>query len=290
MVCLILFANTVAAQSDSLVYDNPDTGFTDEDSATMYDDSETADTNALDTTGKYFNWKENTTDPYSSDKIKVRISSDSTVQRLRNDDDFWYVKSVESFKKNALRLRYDKQYRDSLKKEGLLPPDEEVFVQEPDSNAWYAQPWLYYFIWTIIIGVFVFAVVYFLLSNKINLFSRRSAKLVSDEEETEANGVSNDSDSLLQKYMREKNYRFAVRVLYLQLLKKLNEKEMIVFQPQFTNMHYLQQLYGSALYSSFFTVTRHYEYIWYGEFAVTETSFQKIQNDFAELKNEVNRR
>ena len=279
------------AQSDSMTYGQfADSSLRDEDSAIMAQNSKMFDSDRLDTTGKYFNWKENTTDAYSDERIKVRVSSDSTITRLRNDEDFWYVKSVEDFKKNAARLHYDKKYRDSLTKEGLMPPDEQVFTQEPDSNAWYAQAWFYYLIWTLIIGIFLSAVVYFLASNKINIFSRRAARSVVEEAGAEEGLQHINYDSLLQKYINEKNYRLAVRVLYLQLLKIMNEKEVIVFQPQFTNAHYLQQLYNTPLYNSFFVVTRHYEYIWYGEFAITEASFQKIQSDFGDIKNKVSYR
>lgn len=289
-VCLLLSYHSSKAQSDSVTDGyTSDSLVTNEDSSLSNDDSEN-EYNELDTTGKYFNQKENDNDPYTTNQIKVRISSDSTVQKLRGEEEFWYVKSIEDFKKSKLRLRYDKQYRDSLTKEGLLPPDEQVFTQEPNSNAWFLQPWFSVAIWSVIILVFVGAIVYFLLSNKINIFSRSAARSVVEETQDEENLFRTNYDTLLQKYISEKNYRFAVRVLYLQLLKTLSEKELIIFQPQLTNTHYLQQLYNAPFYNRFLTVTRHYEYIWYGEFVISETSFEKVQNDFINLKNEISHR
>ena len=248
----------------------------DNDSARMYD--------GYDTTGYYFNWKQYPDDPYTTEKINVRISSDTSVQRLKNDDDFWYVKSIESFKKNTVRLRYDRKYRDSLTKAGLLPSDE-VFKEEENGNKWYYQRWFINVIWGIIISIFVAAIVYFLLSNKIGLFTKKAAKTNPDDATIEGDVFNLNYEPLLQKYIAEKNYRFAVRVLYLQLLKLLSERNIIAYQPQFTNAHYLQQLESSPLYQNFFIVTKHYEYIWYGEFTVSESAFQTVRNDFVNLTN-----
>ncbi len=240
-----------------------------------------------DTTGYYFNWKEYVTDAYTKEKLDVRASSDTTIQRLRNDDDFWYVKSIEDFKKQRSRIVYDKKYRDSLTKEGLLPPDEQVFTHEPNSNEWFNQRWVSLTIWAIIIVIFISAVVYFLLSDKISLFTKKAISESDDEIDPEENLSAVNYDRLLAKYTEEKNYRLAVRVLYLQLLKRLSDDGLILFQPQLTNTHYLRQLYQSPLYNIFFTVTRHYEHVWYGEFSITEPVFEKIKSDFANITNQV---
>lgn len=279
---LMMIFQSANAQSDSVSFQTKDSTF-----ASGSEKEYTIKTwEGYDTSGYYFNWKEYPDDLYSNEKITVRISSDSTVQRLKNDDAFWYIKSIEDFKKNAVRLRYDRKYRDSLRKEGLLPPDAQVFTEEQSSNTWYSQRWVTTTIWCVIISIFVAAVVYFLLSNKINLFNKKSIKTNDENEKPENDLFSINYDQLFQKYSYEKNYRFAVRVLYLQLLKLLNERNLITYQPQFTNTHYLEQLQQSPLYPHFFTVTQHYEYIWYGEFSVSDASFQTVINDFANLKNE----
>ena len=187
-------------------------------------------------------------------------------------------------------MRYDRQYRDSLSKAGVIPPDEQDFTEEPTGNEWYLQSWFSNLIWITIVSIFVAAVVFFLLSNRINLFSRKAAKAVGDEATAEDDLHTASHDSLLAKYIAEKKYRLAVRVLYLQLLKMLSEKSIINYQPQLTNTHYLQQLATTPLYQDFFKVTRHYEYIWYGEFPLSEEAFQKVSSDFANMKKEVLRR
>ncbi len=282
LFCFLMISQSSHAQSDSVSY-QPQDSITSNENAK----EDTARTeNSYDTSGYYFNWKEYPDDAYTSEKIKERISSDTTIQHFKNEDDFWYVKSIEDFKKNADRLLYDRKYRDSLTKEGLLPPDEQVFTQEQNSNAWYLQRWFVNMVWIIIISVFVAAIIYFLLSNKINLFSKNGVKTNLNDAISEEGLFNVNYDQLVQKYTNEKNYRFAVRVLYLQLLQLLSERNIISLQPQFTNAHYLQQLQSSSLYQNFFTVTQHYEYIWYGEFTVSESSFQTVKKDFTDFKNQ----
>lgn len=278
-MCLLL-SQKAAAQEDSL---------SDSDEEEVTSDS-TKTENGFDTTGYYFNWKESWNEAFTTEKLNSRASTDTTVERLRNEDDFWYVRSIEKFKKDAERLQYDRKYRDSLTKAGVLPPDEQNFTEEPTGNEWYLQPWFANLIWIIIVSIFVAAVVYFLASNKINLFGKRSRWINQESAATEDDLHTASHDSLLAKYIAEKNYRLAVRVLYLQLLKMLNDRSIISYQPQLTNTHYLRQLAATSLYQDFFTVTRHYEYIWYGEFPVSEAMFQKVSSDFAKVKKEVLRR
>ncbi|MDQ2752451.1 MAG: DUF4129 domain-containing protein [Bacteroidota bacterium] len=278
---LMMICQSSFAQSDSNFYHSDSVVTTNN----QYNDSEST-YDGYDTTGYYFNWKEHPDDSYTTEKINVRISSDTAVQRLKNDDDFWYVKSIENFKNNAVRLQYDRKYRDSLTKEGLLPPDKQVFKEEESGKEWYFQPWFFRMVWVLIISIFLAAVVYFLLSNKISLFSKNAAKTNRGEATIEEDVFNLNYEKLLQKYTDEKNYRFAVRVLYLQLLKLLSERGLIAYQPQFTNAQYLQQLQPSPLYQNFYTVTKHYEYIWYGEFGVTDNTFQTVKSDFINLKNQ----
>ena len=238
-----------------------------------------------DKTGYPFTIKEKSNEAYSKSKINIRISSDTTIKQLREQDDFWYVKSIEQIQKNKDRLQHDKKYRDSLQRLGLLAPDEPGFSKEQSNEAWYTQPWFINTIWTTIIALFVAAVFYFLMSKKIIFFSRNAVKISPPEIEEDLFNVN--YDALLVTYDAQKNYRLAVRILYLQLLKILSEKNIISYQPQFTNTHYLMQLNGTKFYNPFFTVTRYYEYVWYGEFAIPQSLYEKIKTDFANMKNEV---
>ncbi len=83
------------------------------------------------------------------------------------------------------------------------------------------------------------------------------------------------------------NYRLAIRLQYLELLKKLSDNGLIHFLPDKTNFEYLAQLRSSSYYDDFFTATRNYEYSWYGLFDISENMYQKINNTFQQLKQKL---
>lgn len=257
------------------------------DDSEDYDNDEVADTTA-DTAKVFFNEKESFAAPFTQKKLQPHANSDTTIQRLRKEDDFWYVTTVEKIKADAIRIKTDKKYKDSLISAGVITPDEEVNIKENKNYNIHLPWWTKYVLWGIIISIFVFAIVYFLAANKINFFSRKSASTgAADVLENDVNIFELPYSDMLKKAYAEQNYRLAVRILYLQTLKMLSEKQVIQFQPDFTNLHYLGQLSQTNYYNDFFTITRHYEYVWYGEFSVPEPVFEKIKTDFLTIQNKM---
>lgn len=81
------------------------------------------------------------------------------------------------------------------------------------------------------------------------------------------------------------NYRLALRLGYLQLLKQLSDQELIAWQPDKTNQAYLREL-GSArppLRPPFTELTRQFEYVWYGEFPLAAASYQHLRAEQRQL-------
>jgi hypothetical protein len=137
--------------------------------------------------------------------------------------------------------------------------------------------------------VFLSAVIYFLAQNKINLFSKESKGSASDADSTDGKVdiFRLSYTELLRKAEQEQDYRSAVRLLYLQTLKLLSEANIIHYQTDYTNLEYVQQLYQTKFYDEFFTVTRHYEYVWYGKFEISKELFGKMKHDFLAVQNKL---
>ncbi len=270
-LCLIHFYSLAQEQTDSGTENNE------------FDTTEEDD----DTTGYYFNWKENPGDAFLIPKSNFHTSTDSIINAFKKEDDFWYVHSIEEFQKNNARIRYDQQYRDSLVNAGVLPAEDEVMIQEHPGTNWYQQDWFVFVVWLLVILVFASAVVYFLVANKISFF-HRDASVLREKSIADKDLLHQiDFKHLLHKYEAEQNYRLAVRTLYLQLLKLLSDKQLIAYQPSLTNTHYRQQVAGLPWQAEFSIVTRHYEYVWYGEFAVDLQRYSKIRTDFSNLENKL---
>ena len=275
----ILSVHTVNAQKDTMAVDT--ISMSKIDSIAGHDDEDdgyvdTTVKHIYDTSQFFFNQKEYAADVYTKEKITQRHLVDSAVEKLKSEDDFWYIPAIEKLER---RLKNDPGFRDSLvneKNHGLNEAYERNFLQ---------QPWFKFFLWFIIIGIFIAALMYFLFQNKINLFSRQSASVKEGAGSDEGENIFSLSYSkLIQKAENEKDYRVAIR---LQFLKTLSETGNIQYQPDYTNLHYLQQLQASKFYNEFFKLTHNYEYVWFGKFNVSTERYNSIKNDFLILQHKI---
>lgn len=89
-----------------------------------------------------------------------------------------------------------------------------------------------------------------------------------------------DFTDLIEKAVEQRNYRLAVRLYYLKTLKQLTDKNHIEWQPTKTNRSYLYELGQSPLYAGFEDITQQFEYVWYGDFPVSEVAFGQLKTRF----------
>ncbi|HYK47998.1 MAG TPA: hypothetical protein VEV83_22625 [Parafilimonas sp.] len=264
---------TVVDTTSFSTYD-PQTGSSGED-----DYADTPERHIYDTSQYFFTWKKDSSDRFAYTKIQQRLLPDSAIQRLKNSKDFWYIPAIEKLER---RIKDDPAFRDSL----LKAANKEITNEESNFTQ---QPWFNQMLWLIIISIFIAAIIYFLVQNKINLFAKESLARTTETFGDDENGdiFRLQYSELLRRAEHEQNYRSAVRLLYLQTLKLLAETGHIQYQQDYTNLQYVQQLSKSSLYGNFFTVTRHYEFVWYGKFEISKALYEKVKNDFLTLQNKV---
>lgn len=92
-----------------------------------------------------------------------------------------------------------------------------------------------------------------------------------------------DIQSLIQKAISQNNYRLAIRYHYLQSLKHLSEKQIIDWKQQKTNEDYIKEISQDQLKTEFTTITRIYDYVWYGEFPIDDLKFGTLSTVFEKL-------
>ncbi|WP_340066728.1 DUF4129 domain-containing protein [Ascidiimonas aurantiaca] len=105
--------------------------------------------------------------------------------------------------------------------------------------------------------------------------------------EEEALMQQEDLSALINKALVQKNYRLAIRYLYLKALKQLSGKGYVKWEPQKTNDEYLKELTVKPLKNHFLEITRIYDFVWYGNFSVDEPGFLKIQQVFNNLEQKL---
>lgn len=240
-----------------------------------------------DSSERFFNAKEYSLQPFTYKKFSSKSVSPSLIDSLKKEKDFWYANAIEKFK---TKQRAYFELVDSIKKSSsneAAPPSkpQESF----DDEGIMIAPIIQYLILGAAIIIFLGAIIYFLSTNKVGFFAPANKNIDEQPEETDLgeNIFVLPYQDLLNKAVKDKNYRLATRILYLQTLKILAENGIIKFSPDATNIHYLMQLNGTSYYNDFFKVTRHYEYVWYGKFDVTPEMYEKISADFSAMQKRI---
>lgn len=93
-------------------------------------------------------------------------------------------------------------------------------------------------------------------------------------------------DVLISNALQNKNYRLAIRFLYLKNLKLLSDKEIITWNANKTNYGYQYEISNDNLRTKFLETTLIFDYVWYGEFPVEEAGFSELSsylNDFSNM-------
>lgn len=129
---------------------------------------------------------------------------------------------------------------------------------------------------------------WYLKANDLLFFRKKPAIVPSASSNEELKDIfSVNYDIAIKEALDNKNYRLAIRLHYLQLLKILSEKQMIHYQPDTTNFDYLQQLSNTPHYKDFSGLTRQYEYSWYGLFPINEQQYERIDALFTNFHKNI---
>lgn len=213
------------------------------------------------------------------DTRDLRKVSPTALNKLKGDKSFWYIDVAPDSAD-----RKEEQNKEKAEQDKSSSRSSRSGKSSGDSGS--SGGGMNALLWLLIIGGFGALVIWYLGNSNIRLFQRN--RKMKNTDATEMEEMPEDIFKIpyqreLDKAIAAGNYRLAVRLLYLSLLKQLADKGRIRYRQESTNSDYLAQLYKTPLYSDFFRVTRHYEYSWYGQFPVSEPIFTTIRNEFEKL-------
>jgi hypothetical protein len=92
-------------------------------------------------------------------------------------------------------------------------------------------------------------------------------------------------DDLVDDAVNKKEYRLAIRYLFLKSLKILQEKNIIDWKINKTNNLYIEEVKETELKNSLADVTRLFEGIWYGDFIITEPEYKTVSSYFYDFNS-----
>ena len=141
----------------------------------------------------------------------------------------------------------------------------------------------------IIVGVLLFLLIkFFLKVNSNSIVSNASNKPIVSITEDEALIKHKDLLKLINQAIDQKNYRLAIRFYYLNIIKQLEDNELIIWEQQKTNEDYIQEISKENIKASFKDLTRLYDFVWYGNFEIDESKFVKVAANFEATTNLIN--
>jgi hypothetical protein len=99
-----------------------------------------------------------------------------------------------------------------------------------------------------------------------------------------------DVDTHIQQHINAGNYRMAIRMYFLGLLKKLNEDGFIVWKKDKTNRDYLTELFAQNHYQEVRRLTLAYEQVWYGDHTFATESYKQLIDEFIAIDQKLKTR
>lgn len=212
---------------------------------------------------------------FGQDSLKVQIDSSRVIEKRFSEDlskkyqgnEFDYESSLEGEMQNFIaRAIY-----------WFMNKIADTFGFQIDPGAYKIIELLFY---GILIVIALYIIVRLLVGTKASSFfskkSRQLAPLNIQEEHLERV----DLDQFIRDALARKNYRLAVRYMYLKVLKELSIRNLISWHFDKTNRDYYEEIEDPLLKDNFKKVSYLYDHVWYGEFDLDARGFANAQLDF----------
>ncbi|WP_209405446.1 DUF4129 domain-containing protein [Pseudozobellia sp. WGM2] len=218
--------------------------------------------------------QDSTTVSYDEVTLEIQEITNADLQKYRIDPDFNYeiVTSDPTW------------WNDFTAWLGnvLLRVFESIFGMEKASG--FLSMFLELVPYLLLILLIYLLIKFFLKLNANNLKHTKGSKNLVNLSEEEHIIKNENIQKLINDAVATKNFRLAIRYYYLYVLRLLSEKDLIVWELQKTNNDYLKEIELENLKQQFSKITRLYDYIWYGDFAIDESKFQRAEKEFQSLK------
>ena len=133
--------------------------------------------------------------------------------------------------------------------------------------------------------VIIIAVVFFIVRAIMNgegrwVFGKRSDKKMVNHEDVETNIHIIDFTKLISQAVDNNEYRLAIRYQYLRMLKQMSTSEIILYDPDKTNLDYTYEIKNDTVREQFRYASYLYNYIWYGEFYIDKAQYEQASASF----------
>lgn len=204
---------------------------------------------------------------YDNSHINVRQPPDEKIEELKNNPVY----------------KYD-----------IIPQNPETLWQRIKRWMWQqfiklfsnegAAPFIRYAIFILLL---VLLITRLLNARLQNLFYRNKFQEKINIKEISEDIHKLDLDSLIRDEIENKNYKNAIRLLYLKLLKLLSDSGLILWTINKTNTDYMKEIVRTPYNVAFGKLSALYEFIWYGDFNIEKEGFDKVRVEFDSIYDKI---
>jgi len=146
-------------------------------------------------------------------------------------------------------------------------------------------PWLstilFYALMLLVLGFAIFYIVRLKYGGALSSSSRFS---ISGDARSELSSEKIDFDQLIESAVKEKNFKLAIRYLYLKTLTYLSLRDVIKLKDWKSPYDYEKEL-DEPIVSPYKSLARLFEYVWYGDIEVGSEEFTKGKELIATIED-----
>ena len=162
-----------------------------------------------------------------------------------------------------------------------LPEMDESESESDEGSSAGPPTWLSKFILIIFIIGVALGLGYLLFRYRKTTVVQPHTSVNLEEDPSEL--TQSEFERLLSEALRTGNFREAIRLYFVAILKELIQLEWIYWKKDKTNQAYRNELRGNAIASQFSQCVRIYEYVWYGQYSLSEETFAPLELQMKDL-------
>ncbi len=201
----------------------------------------------------------------------------------------WAYENDQEYKDAIKRRQQDSESgngKTNTSEPGMTPEKHDESAQfdwSPNfSPNFTGLSWLGWVFAILIGGALIAFIIYLIVSN-----DNTGAKSVEVDDFFENIAPADIPLTALEKRLKSSlddgDYRGAVRIYYLFILKDISIKKWVIWEKDKTNMHYLREMNGKDEFDDFNKAISYFEVIWYGKRQIDKVQFTTVQPYFTNL-------
>ena len=213
-----------------------------------------------------------------NDTANLSLDDSDKIMKWRHSREFAYIHYLDSLLRKQKNIKADTVSINE--NSGKIIRKHKSENQVSAFNTILNSLPLKIFFWILALIFIVFTGYKVLFKNGI--FSAKKNKVFEENREDYSSDLDDISkyEVLIAEAEKRYDYNLAIRYSFLKTLKILSERGFISFVADKTNQEYLYEMKSNNYFEEFQSLTRNYEYLWYGKFLIDEKSYQLLKEKF----------